>query len=186
MSLFCVFVLLFLLPEGSAKDLMKNGQKVAVLLDYGAQVSGWISYFSPECIVLTDQNGPRGIDPRLISSIEIDGEKFQSDEIHTFLYEKQADSVRFPREKTMFALGLVNAGIPFFVFKEKRETITLGLFDVVLLGGGIYSVANKGPAGIPIFVGLAGLRLWSAIEGASRVRKNSRRKVVNQCLSIGK
>jgi hypothetical protein len=186
MSVWFMLLFIFVFPDAHAKELMKNGQKIDIVLDYGEQISGWISYFSKDCIVLTDQNGRRGIDIELISALIIDGTKHNKEEIHTFLRDREKDPARLPKEKTMFVLGLVNAGVPFGILKKSKEAIALGLFDFALLGGGVYSVVNKRAASIPLFIGLSGLRLWSAIEGASRVRKNTRFDGVDQCLSIGK
>ena len=180
-ALLCTFV-------SSAKGdvILKKGEKVVLYTDFGTSFTGWIASIYSNCLVLSDRNGRKGFDLALINHINTEQKSYSKDEIPELLIKSIALHVSYPSEKAVFWGGIANAGIPFWVFQEKKEALFLGGFDLLLLGGGIGAAANNQNFSIPIFLGLGGLKIWSAVDGASRIRKEHNQSDRHLCISIQK
>ena len=163
------------------ENSLKKGQKVQVSLTYGADIEGWVARFSSRCIVISNRSGGRTLDVRTIKSIKIGTRLYSSDDLNVILNEQSSSSKELPKQSTIVALGVFNAGLPFGLIHEQKEALGLGIFDVAVAAGGIYTLTQQRATSIPIFLGLAGLRIWSVKEVLSRTRNQSALSKIDDC-----
>ena len=75
-----------------------------------------------------------------------------------------------PKSSSVVALGVFNAGLPFGLIQQKKESIGLGIIDLAFVGGGLFTFFQQRSGSIPIAIGLVGLRSWSINEVLSQTR----------------
>lgn len=160
---------------------LKKGKKIHLSFTYGADVQGWVSRFSRQCIEISNSEGLRTFDVRTIASVKFDAQEYSASEMSALLTQDRDSSAPLPKESTIMILGALNAGVPFGFIRKKKDAVGLGLFDVVILGGGVYSLVQQSATSIPVFIGLAGLRIWSVNEVISRIRNEENRSRLKGC-----
>ena len=178
MILFLFFVsICFSSPQDSS---FRKGKKVRIFMTYGEAVDGWISQYSSTCIVISNRSGLRSLDVRTVEAIELDSHRLSKTEFLPLLKEKKEAFVP-PKDSSIIALGVINAGLPFGLIQKKKESIGLGVLDIAFVGGGVYTFVQQRSASIPVFLGLVGLRSWAINEVLSRSRNQRPLKSVDDC-----
>lgn len=174
------FAFLSLCFSSTHMPSFRKGKKIRVLMTYGDAVEGWISQYSPTCIVISNRSGLRALDVRTVASVHLDAQHISKKDLIPLLRHEK-DSRVPPKKSSIVILGSLNAGLPFGLIQKKKESIGLGMLDVAFVGGGIYTFIQQRSASIPIVIGLIGLRSWSINEVLSRSRNRVNHKSLDAC-----
>ncbi|MAA80321.1 MAG: hypothetical protein CL916_13790 [Deltaproteobacteria bacterium] len=172
------FSICFATPQTSS---FRKGKKVRVFMTYGDAIEGWVSQYSSTCIVISNRSGLRALDLRTVESVELDSLRIPKKELLLLLRQEKEERIP-PKRSSIIILGSLNAGLPFGLIQQKRESIGLGVLDAAFLGGGIYTFVQQRSASIPIFIGLIGLRSWSINEVLSRSRTKVIPESIDACI----
>ena len=147
------------------------GTKLVITPSYGKPTVGWFVDGNAECIHLSNQNGKKAIPVPLIQSVQVGDKTVDIQGFHALLADHMIRQKQRPKiePNKAFAMGLLNTGLP-FIFLEQPHAHLLTIADVGILVGGGVSAYQRHPTAVPLFLGLLGLRLWSAVEARSLAR----------------
>ena len=115
-----------------------------------------------------------------IEAMEIDSLRVSQRELLSLL-KQEPEGRSVPKKSNVIMFGALNAGLPFGLIEEKKESIGLGVLDVAFVGGGIYAFIHQRATSIPVFIGLIGLRSWSVNEVLSRIRNENNQVHIGDC-----
>ena len=176
--LFFLFSLCFSAPK---EVDVRKGKKIRVFMTYGDAIDGWVSQYSPTCIVISNRSGLRSFDIRTVESIELDSFRIPRKDLLPLL-RRQKEERAPPKKSSIILLGVLNAGLPFGLIQKKKESVGLGVLDLAFVGGGVYTFVQQRSASIPVFIGLIGLRSWSINEVLSRSRNQINQEPLVDCV----